>query len=234
MEGMATTNEKVRVEVVARGETGKNANRRLRAAGKIPGNVYGLGLDPFAVAVSPRRVEEVLRLGSGRNTVFLLHLAGGEQTRDVMFRELQRDPVTDRLIHVDFVRVDPTKSITVQVPVRLIGTAYGVKNEGAVLDFVQRTVQVSCLASEIPEALEVDISDLHVNQQTAVKDLEIPAGVTIHDDADSILAVVAQSRVEVSEAAAAEGEEEAPAEEAEGEEKGKEAEGEQQQDEGNK
>jgi large subunit ribosomal protein L25 len=208
---MSKASSRIDVEVHERKEKGKNANRRVRASGMVPGNVYGLDLSPFPVSVNPRRVEEILGLERGRNTIFRLKLAGAEETRDVMLRELQRDPVSERLVHVDFVRVDPNKPVTISVPVHLEGTPEGVRNEGGVLDFVQRAVQISCLPDRIPEHLAVDVTDLHINQNVAIKDLTVDEGITILDDAESILAVVAITRAEVS------AEEEA-AEEAEGEE----------------
>lgn len=227
------TNEQINVEVHARSEKGKNACRRIRAAGMIPGNVYGLDLAPFPVSVRPQTVEEILHLERGRNTIFRLQLAGGEESRDVMLREIQRDPVSERLVHVDFVRVDPDKPVVVAIPVNLVGTAEGVKNEGGILDFVQRTVQITCLPSAIPDRLDVDVSGLHVNQNVSVKELVVGEGVTVLDDPETILAVVAQSRAEVSaeEAAAAEAEAEG-AEEPEVIGKSKEAEGEDQKEAG--
>ena len=107
------------VEVERRSETGKNACRRMRAQGMVPGVVYGLDSDPFPVAVSPRRIGQVLREETGRNTIFKLQLADDTaQQRSVMLKELQRDPITEDLLHVDFVRLDLTQSIQVQVPDR--------------------------------------------------------------------------------------------------------------------
>jgi len=196
---MASSTEQLVVSVAPRDHRGKNAARRLRATGKVPGNVYGMSLDSYAVAVEARRIEEILRLGSGRNTIFTLSLGEGQQSRAVMLRELQRDPVSERLVHVDFLRVDPMKTFRVQVPVRLVGTPEGVKNDGGVVDFVHRQVEVECLPSAIPEYLEVDISHLHINQNISVKELRIEEGVEILDDPDAILAVVASPRVEVEE-----------------------------------
>jgi large subunit ribosomal protein L25 len=109
------------VEVEARTAQGKNAARRVRTTGMVPGILYGLDRPPFAVKANARRIEEILRLESGRNTVFRLQLQGADQPRAVMIRDLQRDPVNDALVHVDFVRVDLAKRVQVEVPVRLIG-----------------------------------------------------------------------------------------------------------------
>ena len=213
---MSSSSEQLVVSVDSREDRGKNACRRLRTTGKVPGNVYGMNLDSFAVSVESRRVEQILRLGSGRNTIFTLSLGDGKDSRAVMLRELQRDPVSERLVHVDFLRVDPTKTVHVQVPVRLVGIPEGVKNDGGVVDFVHRQVEVACLPSAIPDHLDVDISHLNINQNIAVKELaEVAAGVEILDDPDTILAVVASPRAEVVETP--ETEEGAEADAAEGE-----------------
>ena len=106
------------VEVEQRSDLGKNAAGRLRRAGKVPGIVYGLDRAPFAVTVNPKRLAEVLKLETGKNTILNLSLAGQERTRAVMIREIQRDPVTEAPVHVDFVRVDLEKAIHVAVPIR--------------------------------------------------------------------------------------------------------------------
>jgi len=211
----ANSNDQVVVAVEPRDTRGKNACRRMRSAGRVPGNVYGMNLPPFAVSVDPRRIEEVLHTSTGRNTIFQLSLGDQEETRVAMFRELQRDPVNEHLVHVDFVRIDTEKQLHVTVPVRLIGTPTGVKNEGGLLDFVHRRVEVSCLPWAIPEHLDVDVSELHINQNVAVKELRLEQGVEILDDPETILAVVASPRVEVEAAAAEEAEAAAEAETAE-------------------
>jgi large subunit ribosomal protein L25 len=186
------------VEVQERSEQGKNASRRLRALGEVPGVVYGLDRPPFSVAVGARKVEEVLGLETGRNTIFTLALAGQDRSRAVMIKDLQRHPVTERLVHVDFVRVDLDKSVRVNVPIRLLGVAEGVKTEGGLLEFVLRHVEVECLPADIPDHLDVDVSGLHLNQNLAVKDLAVKDRVKILDDADSIVCVVAVPKEEAA------------------------------------
>src|SRR5262245_35657928 len=144
------------VEVSERTGVGKGLAGRLRRQGQLPGIVYGLGLAPFSVTAETRRIEQVLQLETGINTIFNLYLSGQDKSRAVMIRDLQRDPVTDQLVHVDFVRVDLAKSVRVQVPVRLIGIPEGVKTEGGILEHVLREVEVECLPTAIPEHLDVD------------------------------------------------------------------------------
>jgi large subunit ribosomal protein L25 len=188
--------EKQVVEVESRQTTGKNAARRMRREGKVPGIVYGLDRPPFSVAVGPRRIEEVLKLETGRNTILTLTLAGQDRTRSVMIRELQRDPVDDAIIHVDFVRVDLARVITVKVPVRIVGTPIGVKADGGILEFLHREIEVECLPTDIPEHLDVDVSHLHINQHVSVSDLAPGEKVKILTPAEEPLAVVAPPRLE--------------------------------------
>jgi large subunit ribosomal protein L25 len=186
------------VEVEQRSDLGKNASGRLRRAGKIPGIVYGLDRAPFAVTVSPKRLAEVLRLETGKNTILSLSLAGQDRTRAVMIREIQRDPVTELPLHVDFVRVDLEKAITVAVPVRLLGIPVGVKTEGGVVEFVTREIEVECLPGDIPEHVDVDVSELHVNQNVHVSDLAIGERIRVLSDRDTIVALVAVPKEEVA------------------------------------
>jgi large subunit ribosomal protein L25 len=225
---MAGQGQETLVQVQRRVEGGKNACRRIRARGQLPANVYGMNLPSFSVVVEHRRVREVLQLESGQNTVFKLVLDGGDQTRDAMIKELQRDPVSGALLHVDFVRIDPLREVHVAVAVKLVGTPIGVRIEAGILDFVHRHVQVACLPGRIPESLSVDISELHLTQHVAVGDLRPPEGVRIVDDPATILAVVVTAKVELAaptEAAVAAAEPGAVKEEGEPEviKKGKEA-----------
>ncbi len=204
--------EKQVVEVEPRQTTGKNAARQMRREGKVPGIVYGLDRPPFPVAVAPRKVEEVLKLETGRNTILTLALAGEDRTRSVMIRELQRDPVNDAILHVDFVRVDLARVLTLKVPVRLLGTPVGVKVDGGILEFLHREVEVECLPTDIPEHLDVDVSHLHINQHVSVSDLRPGERVKILTPAEETLAVVAPPRLEEEAPVAAEAAEAAPAE----------------------
>ncbi len=186
------------VEAKERSDLGKNASRRLRRVGGIPGVVYGLDRPPFTVGVGARKVEEVLGLETGRNTIFTLELAGQDRSRAVMIKALQRDPVTDRLVHVDFVRVDLAKSVRVNVPLRLIGVPEGVKTDGGLIEFVLRQVEVQCLPSDIPEHLDLDVTALRLNQHLSVKDVPARERVTILDDPEAIVCVVAMPKEEAA------------------------------------
>jgi large subunit ribosomal protein L25 len=186
------------VEAAERSDLGKNANRRLRKDGGVPGVVYGLDRPPFTVGVGARKIEEVLGLESGRNTIFTLSLKGQDRSRAVMIKALQRDPVTERLVHVDFVRVDLAKAVRVSVPIRIVGIAEGVKTDGGLLEFIHREVAVECLPADIPEHLDLDVTALRLNQHLSVKDLPARDRVTILDDPESIVCVVAIPKEEAA------------------------------------
>lgn len=194
----------ITLEVQSREETGKNANRRLRATGLIPAVVYGGDLDPVAIQVDRRTLHDLFKQTGGENAVFLLKLAGTDQKRHSMVRELTIDPITRQVIHIDFLRVLMTEKVKVQVPINLEGTPVGVKNEGGVLDFITREVEVECLPGDIPQTLELDVSDLEIGSHYEVKDLEVPAGVELMVELDKVIVAVAHSRVatEVEEAEA--------------------------------
>jgi large subunit ribosomal protein L25 len=190
------------VEVAERADRGKNAARRCRRRGEVPAIVYGLDVAPFAVVVPRRRVEEILGLESGRNTIFTLALAGQDKTRAAMIKDLQRDPVTEGILHVDFVRVDLEKTVRVNVPIRIVGTPDGVKSQGGVLEIVIRQVEVECLPTDIPEHLDVEVGALAVGQAITVSDLPVGDRYRVLDDPEQTVCQVVMPRAEEAPVAA--------------------------------
>ncbi|RMH20926.1 MAG: 50S ribosomal protein L25/general stress protein Ctc [Acidobacteria bacterium] len=181
----------VTIEVQKRQATGKNANRRLRAGGKLPAVVYGAGQEAVPIVVESDAISNVLRTASGENTLFLLKLAGSKSTRHAMIRELQSDPITGRLIHVDFQRIKMSETVNVQVPVEIVGQAKGVKNQGGILDFVSREVEVECLPNNIPPAIELDVSELEIGDHVEAGQLSLPEGVKLLDEPERVIVSIA-------------------------------------------
>jgi large subunit ribosomal protein L25 len=199
--------ETMTIEVQPRQETGKNANRRSRSAGKIPAVVYGGGKESVAIEVDRKTLVDTMKGHGGENPIFLLKL--GDKERHAMIRHLQLDPVSRQVIHIDFQRVQMDQKLRVAVPIELVGTAYGVKTEGGLLDFVTREVHVECLPADIPKHIECDVTDLHIGQHVEAKDLQVPERVTLLDDPDRVIVSLSHSRLEVApavEGEAAEGE----------------------------
>jgi large subunit ribosomal protein L25 len=200
-------NMEATLEALRRHDRGKNAARRLRAAGRIPAVVYGPprdGHSPAAVpiAVDPRALLRILHSESGANTLIRLRVDGGE-TR-VMVKEYQLDPVTHRLLHADFYELAMDKAISVTVPIQLKGEARGVKQQGGLLDFVTREIQVQCLPADIPEHIAVDVTELMLNQAIRVRDLAPNPKWKPLTDGDVMIVHVVLPKAEAAAAAEAE------------------------------
>ncbi|HEX9730676.1 MAG TPA: 50S ribosomal protein L25 [Thermoanaerobaculia bacterium] len=196
----------VNIEVEKRETRGKNANRQLRAAGRVPAVVYGGAREPVAIHLGKRQIEELLKTTGGENAVFLLKLAGTEQSRHTMLREIQQDAITGGLIHVDFQRVSLDETVRVAVSIELQGEAFGVKNESGLLDFVTREVEVECLPDKIPSRLVVDVSELHVGQHVEARQLPLPAEVKLLVEPERVIASLVARRGLGLDEEAAEGE----------------------------
>ena len=202
------------LEAVKREGRGKNEANRLRASGKIPAVVYGARKEGQApeglpLAVDPRAVLRILHSDSGANTLINLKVDGGEAR--VMVKEYQLDPITHQLLHADFYQLAMDKAITVTVPVQLRGEPRGVKLQGGLLDFVTREIQVECLPTDIPEHIDLDVSELMLNQSVRVRDLAQSDKWKAVTDGDAMLVHVVMPKAEESAAATTEGAAAAPA-----------------------
>src|SRR5688500_4965763 len=158
------------LDAIERTDRGKNEARRLRASGRIPAVVYGGKDGGKAIAVDPEVLARILRTEQGANTLIALNLAGGGDAR-VLVREYQLDPITHELLHADFYRVAMDKRIRVQVTVVPQGEPKGVKQQGGVLDIVHRQIEIECLPADIPNHIEVDVTELMVGQNIRVRDV---------------------------------------------------------------
>jgi large subunit ribosomal protein L25 len=151
---------------------GKNEARRLRARGRIPAVLYGAEKGKAVdLAVDPKNLLKILHSESGANTLIGLQFDGSD-TR-VMVKEYQLDPISNRLLHADFYQIAMDRLLTVTVPILLKGEPRGVKQQGGVLDFVNREIEVEVLPGEIPESITVDVSELLINQGVRVRDLQV-------------------------------------------------------------
>jgi large subunit ribosomal protein L25 len=195
------------LEAVKREGRGKNEANRLRASGKIPGVVYGTpskGKAPEGVAVSvdPKALLRILHSDSGANTLITLNLDGGESR--VMIKEYQLDPISHHLLHADFYQLAMDKAITVTVPVVIKGDAKGVKVQGGLLDFVTREIEVECLPTDIPEHIDVDVTEMMLHQSIRVRDLAGDAKWKPVTDGETMLVHIVMPKAEESATAAAE------------------------------
>lgn len=190
------------LEAVKRETRGKNEARRLRAAGRMPAVIYGAQKDGeagtnLAIAVDPKPLLRLLHSGSGVNTIITLKLDGEGDSR-VLVKDFLLDPVTHAMLHADFVRVNMDRRVTVTVPVVIKGEARGVKVEGGVLDFVHREVELESLPLEIPDAIEIDISNLGLNDAVYVRDVAQGVSWRPISDMDMMLVHIVTPRVEAA------------------------------------
>jgi large subunit ribosomal protein L25 len=186
------------LEAIKRDSRGKNEARRLRAAGKIPAVVYGAQKEGetgknVPVAVDPKPLLRILHSHSGVNTLITLKVDGEGDSR-VLVKEFLMDPITNHMLHADFVRVNMDRRITVTVPVVIKGEPRGVKLEGGVLDFVHREIALESLPLEIPDSIEVDVTDLGLNDAIYVRDVAQGATWTPVSAADMMLVHVITPR----------------------------------------
>ncbi len=166
---MATATEEVSA-VPREGKFNKNAARRVRVAGKIPGVIYGAKEPAVAVELDPKQMQRILHSETGHNTIFDVSISNGARVK-AMIVDWQYEPIKDRLIHVDLKRIAMDKAMRVEVPIVLEGVPIGVKNEGGVLELVLREVEIECLPGDIPSSITVDVSNLALNDSIRVADL---------------------------------------------------------------
>jgi large subunit ribosomal protein L25 len=186
------------------GKFNKNAARRVRVAGKIPAVLYGAGHDAVAVEVDPKQISRILFSETGHNTIFDVQVEGVPSAK-AMIVDWQREPIKDKLIHIDMKRIALDKLLRVSVRVKLMGIPVGVKTEGGILDQVLREVEIECLPADIPNHIDVDVSGLALHGVLRVSDLPHSDKIKYLKNEDATVAHVVTIREEVV-AAPAEGE----------------------------
>ena len=185
------------LNVEKRETRGKNEARRLRAAGRIPAVVYGTEKNKATeIAVDPKMLLRILHSDSGVNTLIGLEGAGLTAGRKVLVKEYQLDPIDHKLLHADFYAVAMDKVITVTVQVIIKGEPKGVKQQGGIVDFVNREVEVECLPADIPEHIDIDISKLMLHQGVRVRDLPQDGKWKAASDPDLMIVHVVPIKVE--------------------------------------
>lgn len=182
---MATVN----LAAAPREKTGSQATKAVRRQGLVPANLYGHGMKPINLQVDAKQLSQALHTKAGENVVINLQVEGVKLKESTcLIKELQHNPITDKIAHVDFTVISLTEKIDVKVPVTVKSAAEapGVK-EGGILDVVHHEIEVECLPTEIPEKIEIDIKTMKVGDTIHVKDLSLPKGVTAKLDADEVI-----------------------------------------------
>jgi len=188
--------QQTQMKIEARTSTGKGISRKLRAAGRIPGVVYGRGMEPVPVSLEPKALAAAIAGEGGMNNLITLQGGGSLDQTVVIVADMQIDPLKGNTEHVDLHRVNMNEKVRVNVPVSLKGTAAGVK-EGGLLDFAHHSLHIECLPGSIPEHIEIDISDIKIGHSIHVQDISLPSGVKcLENPKTSVVGVLGKAKEE--------------------------------------
>lgn len=188
--------KEVSVSATTRERVGRGSGRRARAAGDIPAVIYGPEIDPQPIAVNERGLRAALKT-SGLSAIINLDVNG--QTTKTVIREIQRDPISSRAIHIDFHAISMTKPLHISVPIHFIGTPEGVKVDGGIMQVTMREIEVSCLPSDIPEQIEINVEGLGIGDSIHVRDLEVPKAKMLAEPQRTVVVISAPTIVKVDE-----------------------------------
>ena len=188
------------LEATIRDSRGKNEARRTRREGRVPGVLYGAAGDASrteakAIAVEPKALLKILHSQSGANTLISLKLDGEGDAR-VLVKEYQLDPVTHQVLHADFYRINMNRALRVTIPVIVKGEPKGVKQQGGILEFIRREIEIECLPADIPQHVEVDVSELMLHQGIRVRELATDAKWKPLSDPDMMIVHVISPKAE--------------------------------------
>ena len=162
-----------------RDEKGKGAARNLRQQGRVPAVLYGRDLESVHLSVDAHEAEHLFHSISVDNTIVSLAVDGDSEPYETLIREIQTHPWRASLLHIDFLRIQKGVAVDVDVPLRLLGIPVGVKSDGGVLEQIIHDIPVRCIPSKIPAAIEVDVSELNLNEALHVSDIELEEGVEV-------------------------------------------------------
>ncbi|MEW5993057.1 MAG: 50S ribosomal protein L25 [Candidatus Zixiibacteriota bacterium] len=201
--------KEVSLPAMPRDAIGKGAARRTRSAGRIPAVMYGPEIDPVPIAIEEKAFRAANKQAGG-SAIYNLEVNG--KVNKTILREIQRDPLTSRITHLDFHAISMKKPIHLSIPIHFVGTSRGVKTDGGIMQTTMRELDISCLPTDIPEYIEVDVTELGIGDSVHVRDLSVPKAHILDEPRRTVVVISAPTVMKVEVAAAAE--EEVAAEEA--------------------
>lgn len=209
--------KEITLEAVVRTESGKGPARQTRRDGHIPAITYGPDTKPIPVAINDREFRAAIRAGVSGSTIFNLNIDG--KSNKVVLREIQRDPVTSDIIHLDFLTISMNKPIHVSIPLNYIGTPIGVKVDGGIMQITMRELEISVLPSHLPETIDINVEELSIGESIHVRDISVPEAIILAEEQRTMVVISAPTIVKAAvDEEAEEGEEGVEGEAAEGEE----------------
>jgi large subunit ribosomal protein L25 len=192
--------KQVILNAIKREKTGKEICKKLRKQGLIPAIVYGPHFQPLPIAVKSSELESALIKHKGETILFNLQLANGEPSKiQAILKDYQIHPVTDKIIHIDFLAIHEKETITIDVPLEFIGKPVGI-SKGGILEILLHELTIECLPSEVPDKITVDISNLDIGDVLHVKDIKVPKGIKVVDNPEETVAtILTEAKEEVEE-----------------------------------
>jgi large subunit ribosomal protein L25 len=189
--------QQVKLKAEKRTVVGRNAIKKIKAQGLVPGVIYGSQREPIALQVEARALINVLAHALSEHVLVELEIADGSQStnRLALIQEVQHHPLRPELLHVDFHAVSATEKITSEVPIEAIGDALGVRTFGGLLEHSLRTLEVECFPQDLPEIVRIDVTNLNIGESLHVRDIPLPSGVESLTPADLTVVSVVASRV---------------------------------------
>jgi large subunit ribosomal protein L25 len=181
-----------------RTQVGRNAIKQIKADGMVPGVIYGSAQEPVNLQINGRELLNVLSRASGENILVELEIVGGSEKQSAlaMIQEIQHHPLQREILHVDFHAVSANETVSAEVPIETFGEAVGVKVQGGLLEHILRSLEVECLPGDLPQVIQVDVTNLDVGQSLHVRELKLPSGVEAITDGEQTVVAVVESRVE--------------------------------------
>jgi large subunit ribosomal protein L25 len=177
---------------------GRNAIKKIKTNGMVPGVIYGSNQEPVNLQINGRELLNLLSRASGENILVELEIQDGSEKQSAlaMIQEVQHNPLQREILHVDFHAVSAHETISAEVPIETVGEAIGAKMHGGLLEHILRYLEVECLPGDLPQVIQVDVTNLDIGQSLHVRELNLPSGVEAITDAEQTVVAVVESRVE--------------------------------------
>jgi large subunit ribosomal protein L25 len=204
--------KEVTLKVHARTATGKGVARKLRSNGKLPAVIYGHNEEPVAVELDQHRLWATMRQAAGEKMLINLNIDGKDSEKKALIKDMQRDPVSGKILHIDFQHISMDEKIKIEVPIKIEGVPDGVKNFGGIMAWNLRRLMVSCLPSDIPDKVTLDVSEMKIHDSIHVKDLNVGDVEVLDEPEETVVSIIPPTIIK--EKTAAEGEEGEEGEEA--------------------
>jgi len=200
--------KEVTLKVHARTDTGKGVARKLRASGKLPAVIYGHSEEPMPIELEQHNISATMRQAEGEKLLINLNVDGKDSGRKALIKDIQRDPVSGKILHIDFQHISMDEKIKIEVPIKLEGTADGVKNYGGIMSWNIRKVMVSCLPADIPDKITLDVTEMKIHDSIHVRDIAAGNYEILDDPEETIVSVIPPTIIkEAASEEGAEGEE---------------------------